>query len=34
MKEYKYDIIVALFGVGVTMLFFGFNWTLSSKIIL
>ena len=25
MKEYKYDIIVALFGVGVTMLFFGFE---------
>ena len=25
MKKYKYDIIVALFGIAVTMLLFGFE---------
>ena len=25
MKKYKFDILVALFGIGITMLFFGFE---------
>ena len=25
MKKYKYDIIVTLFGIGITLLFFGYE---------